>query len=199
MLKYALLGFLNYGPQTGYDLENWINHSTGNFWQARLSQIYTTLKKMEEDGAVVSHIEPQEGRPDRRVYTITDAGRADLEQWVAQPEVKRPPAKDELLLKLFFARPAGKDTILMMLRLQRNVHQQQLDRYRHEAAQSIAKTVEYRPEFAEEAIMWEATRQFGVRYEEMYIQWIDDTIAAISAALPGDSTEGDPAETHESP
>ena len=48
MLKFTLLGFLNYTPMTGYELEGWVNASTGNFWHAELSQIYKTLKQLEK-------------------------------------------------------------------------------------------------------------------------------------------------------
>ena len=71
MLKYVLLGFLNYRNASGYDLKQLMDVSTSNFWHAKQSQIYTTLKKLEEDGMVASHIEPQESRPNRKVYEIT--------------------------------------------------------------------------------------------------------------------------------
>ena len=45
MLKYVLLGFLNYTPMTGYELKQFMDESTANFWHAKQSQIYTTLKK----------------------------------------------------------------------------------------------------------------------------------------------------------
>jgi PadR family transcriptional regulator AphA len=180
MLKYALFGFLNYAPMTGYELEHFINVSTGNFWQAKLSQIYTTLKKLEENGAVTSQIEPQEGRPDRRVYTLTDEGRADLLEWLAQPIVKETASKkDELLLKLFFARPAGKNAILTLLRVQRNLHQRELERYTREAPAAITQMVAQNPQLSADAVLWEATRRFGVLYEEMYLRWIDETLALI--------------------
>ena len=72
MLKYALLGFLNYDNKTGYELKQTMDRSTNHFWHAKQSQIYQTLKKLESDGLVVSHPEHQESRPDRRVYAITD-------------------------------------------------------------------------------------------------------------------------------
>ncbi len=62
MLKCALLGFLNYRPRSGYDLKQLMDVSTSNFWHAKQSQIYATLKKMEKDGLILSHIHPQESR-----------------------------------------------------------------------------------------------------------------------------------------
>ena len=48
MLKYALLGFLSYRPMSGYDMEHWMEASTGHFWHAKISQVYTTLKQVEQ-------------------------------------------------------------------------------------------------------------------------------------------------------
>jgi PadR family transcriptional regulator, regulatory protein AphA len=78
MLRYILLGLLDYKPMTGYELENWISVSAGNFWAAKLSQIYTTLKTLEGEALVSSQIEEQTGKPDKRIYEITEAGRKDL-------------------------------------------------------------------------------------------------------------------------
>jgi PadR family transcriptional regulator AphA len=88
VLKYALLGFLNYLPQSGYDIKQLMDVSTSNFWHATQSQIYTTLKKLEKDKLVVSHVEPQEGRPDRRIYTIIAVGKVALNKWLAQPTLE---------------------------------------------------------------------------------------------------------------
>lgn len=186
MLKYALLGFLSYQPLTGYELEGRINASTGNFWHARLSQIYTTLKKLEEEGMVTSRIEPQEGRPDRRVYTITETGLADLHQWLAQPLMEITPQKDDLLLKLFFARPAGKNAILTLLRVQRGLHEAQLRQYTTETRHNIHHAVANYPQLAEDALLWLATLRFGELYEAMYLQWLDETIAMVEQQIADD-------------
>lgn len=122
MLKHAILGFLSCRPMTGYDVEAWMKASTDNFWHAKLSQIYATLKRMEEDGLVTSHIEPQEGRPDRRVYSMTQAGHDDLDKWLRTPIVEPVVKKDELLLKVFFGLSAGKNALLTQLRLQLDLH-----------------------------------------------------------------------------
>ena len=103
MLKYALLGFLNYLPMTGYELKRYYDVSANYLWHAKLSQIYTTLKKMEEQGLLTSEVVAQESRPDRRVYTITEEGRAELRQWLAEPMTRLHVHKEPLLLKFFFS------------------------------------------------------------------------------------------------
>jgi len=77
-LRYALLGFLNLGPMTGYDLKKQLDRSTQNFWHAGLNQIYPTLKKMEDEGWITSSVEPQEARPDRVVYHMSETGRQEM-------------------------------------------------------------------------------------------------------------------------
>ncbi|MBZ0279211.1 MAG: PadR family transcriptional regulator [Anaerolineae bacterium] len=179
MLKYAVLGFLSYHPMSGYDIESWMQASTGNFWHAKLSQIYTTLKSMEAEGLVTSQIAPQEGRPDRRVYTITEAGRADLQMWISTPLVEHEVKKDSLLLKLFFGLPAGKNALLTQLRLQLDLHRQKKLEYEQNTPQEMVRFLSDQPELVNHAQLWELTRQFGVMYEAMYLQWLEEAIRFI--------------------
>jgi PadR family transcriptional regulator AphA len=179
MLKYALLGFLSYRPMTGYDMEAWMKASTDNFWHAKLSQIYATLKSLEASGMVTSHIEPQEGRPDRRVYALTDAGENDLQKWLTTPITDPVVKKDELLLKVFFGLAAGRDALITQLRLQLDLHRAKLEQYQHETPLAVREVVAQQPELTEPAALWELTRDFGERYEAMYIQWLEDAIAEI--------------------
>ncbi|MEP7289391.1 MAG: PadR family transcriptional regulator [Chloroflexota bacterium] len=179
MLKYMLLGFLNYRPMSGYDLEGWIEVSTGHFWHAKLSQIYVTLKKMEDEGLVHSEIEPQAGRPDRRVYSVTEAGRAELRHWLITPLVEPEMKKDSLLLKLFFGLPAGKTALLTQLRLQLELHNQQKIIYQQQTPQEMLKFLADQPELTEHALLWEMTRRYGEMYEDTYMEWLEETIRRV--------------------
>lgn len=183
MLKYALLGFLNYQPMSGYELESFINISTGNFWHARLSQIYMTLKQLEEKALVTSQVEAQTGRPDKRVYTITPAGVDDLQRWLAKPLVELEPVKETLLLKLFFSRSIGKEAILTQLRLLLELHRQQLDQYENYTHPENLSLLDNHPELAEDALLWNRTLRFGVLYESMYVAWLQETIEKIEREM----------------
>ncbi len=181
MLKYVLLGFLNYAPMTGYEIKQFMDESTVNFWHAKQSQIYTTLKRLAEADLLTSHIEPQEGRPDRRVYTITETGRADLQDWLSQPETELPLRKEGLLVKLFFAANNDQEKMLTQLRFLRDLHQRKLEHYKTETHAFIRQVAEGMPHLEKDAQLWDATRRFGVLYEEMYITWLDETIAMVEA------------------
>ena len=172
MLKFALLGLLKYESKTGYELKQTMDQSTGYFWHAKQSQIYTTLKKLEQEGLVNSHPEPQDRRPDRRVYTITASGDKALQKWLLQPVTKLDTTKQLLLLKLFFSGKLEKEVLLTQLRLVRNLHEQQSELYKIEAPNFIDEITALQPELKQDAYLWNATRRFGESYEKMYIQWL---------------------------
>lgn len=176
MLKFGLLGFLNYRSLTGYDLKRIIDTSTTNFWHADLSQIYKTLKALEAEGAITSQLEPQEERPDRRVYTITDQGRAALQHWLSSPLMETSPLKETLLFKLFFSGNQDPTQILTQLRLQRGLHIQKLAQYQQQTLADIEDNAAFIGASPQDALLWDATRRAGVLYEEMYIRWLDETI-----------------------
>lgn len=179
MLKYALLGFLSYSSLTGYELKQRMDSSTNNFWNANLSQIYTSLKSLEEDGWVKSKIQAQDDKPDKRIYTLTDEGLNSLKAWLEEPITDPEQRKSTFLLKLFFSAKVDKETSLAQLRVSKNLHQREKERYKSEAQTSIKDIVATYPSMKKEAIFWEATRRFGELYEEMYVHWLSETIELI--------------------
>ena len=59
-------------------------------WSATQSHIYKALEKLEADGLVESQVIPQEGKPNRKQYKITDTGRTELRRWVSTPCLWKP-------------------------------------------------------------------------------------------------------------
>lgn len=183
MLKYAILGYLNYKPMFGYELKQAMDGSTSYFWHCKLSQIYMTLKSLEQEKKLSSEIENQEDKPDRKRYSITPSGQKDLQAWLDKPLTDIPQNKDELLLKLFFSAKADKKDLLQELHLHRKLHLAQLNTYLHVTRKVIADSAIENPSCARDSILWEATRRMGELYEKAYIEWIDETIQTIESKL----------------
>ena len=183
MLEYAMLGFLNYSPMTGYELKQNMEGSTTHFWTANLSQIYTTLKAMEAKGLVRSSIQTQKERPDKRVYTITAEGKSNLQKWLTEPLTELAPQKSAFMLKLFFAAQTDKETVLALLRLQKNLHQRQAELYSTQTRDLIQGIVQRNPGLQKDGIFWEATRRFGELHEETFVRWLDETIQILEEKL----------------
>src|SRR5207302_8869637 len=94
----SLLGFLQAGPRSGWELVQTVEGSIGNFWNVTRSQVYRELRSLEEQGLVEAG---ETGARDRRPYPVTEAGRRAFAQWIARepgPDLVRSP----LLLTVFF-------------------------------------------------------------------------------------------------
>jgi DNA-binding PadR family transcriptional regulator len=103
----VLLALLAVGRDHGYELKQAIEEVFGVAWPpVNIGQIYTTLARLERDGLVESEHVPQDGRPDKRVYSLTDAGRVTLRDWIDEP-VGGAHLKDEFYTKLVLARLPG--------------------------------------------------------------------------------------------
>lgn len=101
-LRHAILGFLSVKPMSGYDLKRHFDASVRHFWTADQAAIYRALGELDAERLVEHERVAQATRPDRKVYQLTEAGRAALDEWLATPA--SPVARREpLLVKLFFA------------------------------------------------------------------------------------------------
>lgn len=101
--RYLILGLLSERPMTGYDIKKHVQGALAAVTNASYGTLYPTLHKLLRERAVEVNEVPQKGRPSKKVYHITDAGRRDLDLWLQQPaaadQVRR-----EFLLKLYLAK-----------------------------------------------------------------------------------------------
>ncbi len=103
-LRHAILGILDYREMHGYQLKRVLDEGISNFWPVNLAAIYPSLRKLEEEGLVAHHTEESgEGRPARKVYTITDDGREELVRWRKLSPDGGTRVRNPLFLKLLFA------------------------------------------------------------------------------------------------
>ena len=84
-LQHGVLGFLNYGSMSGYDLAKAFSSSVQFFWNAQNSQIYLVLDKLEKQGFVTHELIVQTDKPSKKLYSITDEGRTEFLRWLAAP------------------------------------------------------------------------------------------------------------------
>jgi len=106
-MRYPILALLAEKPAHGYELKQAFDDRFGSVWPPiNVGQIYNTLAALERDNLVQSEEVPQRGAPPRRVYKLTDAGRAALEEWVKAPSAS-PTLKEEFIVKLVLAHIAG--------------------------------------------------------------------------------------------
>ncbi len=179
-LPHAILVSLCEQSGSGYELAHRFDRSIGYFWSATHQQIYRTLRAMEDDGWVSATVVVQRGRPDKRVYTVSDAGRAELARWIAEPLTGRGGAVGdtrtrEVAVKLRgadYGDPAALRAQVWTLRAE---HAQLLDTYRGFEKRQFPDP---------SALHGNALRQYlvlrgGIRAEESTIDWLDEVTSAL--------------------
>lgn len=98
-LRHAVLAALLDGEYSGYQLAKAFDIGVANFWHALPQQLYAELAKLEKDGLVAGRQVIQETRPNKRLFRVTDAGLAELEEFAAT--VSKPSfIRDDLLVKV---------------------------------------------------------------------------------------------------
>ncbi len=101
-IKYVILGYINWKPSTGYELKRIIADSEILYWSANNNQIYRGLVELYKADWVTQKVEQQDGKPARKIYTITQAGSEALMAWVREtPET--PQLRKAFLMQLLWA------------------------------------------------------------------------------------------------
>jgi PadR family transcriptional regulator AphA len=197
-LKHALLGILGVHPMSGYEVKQFFDSSVQHFWNAELSQIYPTLKYLEESGFVDKHVEIQENRPNRKIYEITKAGRDEFLRWVRETP---PPVglRDPFMIKVFFGTDVPLEDLLIVLRRQMEEQQKLLAFSETVLRGRIREGALEHKGMRRQAMFWTLTLEMAVAHRRAYIDWCERAIRTLEeCVLSGDGEESGTVETHES-
>ncbi|TDW28585.1 PadR family transcriptional regulator [Cryobacterium psychrophilum] len=115
-VRQSLLAILNQGPCYGYQLRAEFDRRTGSTWPLNVGQIYNTLDRLERDGLVQkAHIDAD----GQNYVEITNAGRAEVTDWLGSPVVRTTATRDELAIKLAIAVTLPGVDIAQVIQVQR--------------------------------------------------------------------------------
>ena len=128
MVKYAILGLLQYRDMHGYRVKEHIERNFGHMWTVNFGQIYPALRHLQEDGLVTMVEVPQENAPPRKLYTITPRGREEFARWLRGHAEKKMVLRDPFLLRFAFFGFGDREQALSEIREQISVYEEQLHR-----------------------------------------------------------------------
>lgn len=185
-LAHAILGFLKYGPRTGYDLTRMFDASVSHFWSARQTQIYQTLADLERRGWASVELVRQDDRPNRKEYSITAEGRAELRAWLRQPKAE-PPIRAPFLVQLFLSGEMEDDEVLAVLEEKARALRDVLGQLESGPVSqpTFSKDIPPREQF-----FWYLTLDYGVESVRSALRWIESTMARIEARAYERGIEG---------
>lgn len=125
--EYVLLGLLLRQGRSGYELKKAMEETLADFWQESYGQIYPTLKKLTDRGAVIMEEDATFSKKVKKIYTITEKGKEEFIQWLNK-DIQAQPMRDELSLKLFFGNSADKSTMTNHLQNELQYQEKRLEK-----------------------------------------------------------------------
>ncbi len=139
-VEQALLGFLRERPMHGYEIHQRLSRPAelGVVWRLKPGQLYALLDRLEEEGYIAATVEPQEGRPPRKVFCLTEKGAATFAAWVESPVARGREFRLEFLAKLYFARREPPAVLARLVERQRAQCAQWLAEQQRQAEQAQA-------------------------------------------------------------
>lgn len=175
-LSHAILGFLAYGPSTGYDLKRMFDTMARHFWPADQSQIYRTLTRLGDQGLVECELIEQAQRPDRKTYHLTERGRAEFLRWLATPH-----APDEVreasLIQVFFAANLSNEETLRLAKLQAGLIRERLRTL--VALKPLLEEQAMHVGARRDAFFWGLTLEHGIVMNRAALKWIRSAIRRL--------------------
>jgi PadR family transcriptional regulator, regulatory protein AphA len=180
-LPHIILGLLQQRSMTGYDLKNrCFDKTIAHLWAADQAQIYRTLDKLVEQGWIVYKVEIQQDRPNRKIYSLTDAGNEELLRWLRQPQ-PLPNLREPLLVQLFFIRQSQftHEQIAHFLEQQLEAHQKNLSCYQQIAQQDgVAQATPQSNDLKDN--LHQMVIQLLIEREQTYVDWLSRVIASAA-------------------
>jgi DNA-binding PadR family transcriptional regulator len=86
-VRSLCLAILSFGDATGYEIRKESTDGRFSYFEdASFGSIYPALARLESEGLVTVREEPQTGKPARKVYSITEAGRTEFIGSLCEPQ-----------------------------------------------------------------------------------------------------------------
>jgi DNA-binding PadR family transcriptional regulator len=103
-LEFALLGLVEQGETSGYDLCKVFETTPMGHYSASPGSIYPALKRLEKGGFIEGRVDREKSLRPRRLFSLSPDGREALVEWVSRPVARKDIiwAEDELLLRFGF-------------------------------------------------------------------------------------------------
>ena len=178
-LSHVILGMLQWGPQSGYDLDKQIKQYVNYAWTTNRSAVYRNLHKLRDQGLVEFERVEQDDNPDKKVYSLTPEGLEELRAWLATPGLERR-ERNPFLIQLLWGR-------LIPIPEQIAILEKRLDHVRENL-----RILEERAEFPDnlsiplpkDALLRGLHRNslsldYGVRTYRFEQEWLQDTLALL--------------------
>lgn len=186
--EYVLLGLLARRPYSGYDLRKWLETEGQFVWaKAHHSQIYRKLAQLEAEGWVRHEVDAREGRPDAKVYRLTESGHDALMDWVRVPYEPSTRLQDiDFTARFSVCAPLDRDTAIGLLRTELDYRRAQIVKNRHRD-----RTLHYEDPLPGldqdlDREVQESLHLLGARAMDAWVDWLEQTLHRLTGSRTDD-------------
>lgn len=176
-IRQSLLALLDAEPRYGYQLRLEFERRTGGTWPLNVGQVYSTLSRLERDG-LVEPVAPADDTSDQVFYSITDAGRVEVQAWFASPVERTAPPRDELAIKLALAVTVPGVDVQNVVQRQRTATLRALQAYTRLKAKPPADDP------APEDLAWSLVLESLIFAAEAEVRWLDHCESRLARHRP---------------
>lgn len=177
-LRYCLLGLINYGEMTGYELNKAFKDSLYPVCNATTSQIYRELASMEEKGWLISREVMQTGKPNRKVYQITETGKAELKSWLKENHfAEEMKLKHAFYIQMFFAGENSIEDNIHILKEMKQAVGEEIQKA--ELREGEVKHYTQCVQDEDKSFYWGLVSEFTEAYYGQLIAWADRSIKKL--------------------
>ena len=183
-LRDAVLAALLEGESSGYDLAKGFDASVANFWMATPQQLYRELDRLADQGLVQARVVQQERRPNKRVFSLTDAGRAAIQHFTASAP-KPCVIRDELMIKVQAADAGDAQAVREFILERLQWATAKLQRYERMRTRLLDGRSEEEYLAQTERVGPYVTLLRGISFEEENVRWAEPTTPRFLATSGG--------------
>lgn len=177
-LRDAVLAALLEGESSGYDLAKVFDASVANFWMAAPQQLYRELEGLAEQGLIQARIVQQERRPNKRMFSLTDAGHEAIRHFTRRAP-KPSVIRDELMIKVQGCDAGDIEAVRDFIIERREWAEAKVQRYERIRQRLLDGRGEEAYLSAAERVGPYLTLLRGICFEEENIRWADRALAII--------------------
>ena len=177
-LRDAVLAALLEGESSGYDLAKDFDASVANFWMATPQQLYRELDRLAEQGLIGARVVHQERRPNKRMFSLTEAGREAIKEFTGRAP-KPSVIRDELMVKVQAAEAGNVQAVRDFIAEQLQWATAKLQRYERLRARILDGRGEDEYLAQAQRVGPYLTLMRGISFEQENIRWAERALTII--------------------
>lgn len=167
--KYLILGLLTDCELSGYEIKRIVDIRFSFFWNESYGQLYPQLKELQEKGLITSKVDSESSSRGKILYSITEAGKSVLREWLFAPTEKET-VRFELLLKMYFSNQIDAQAMSHQIAEFARHHQKQLS-ILNQFQRELTKLED--PNSNHKDIL--QVISFGQKTYKAYLEWAQET------------------------